>query len=124
MTNQIDATGRQIMPESPADPLLLDVLSGLVALRTLTLADPVERDRAQERATAPGGWADAISEYGDRILNAAQFRGDRQERGRLLTAMAAALAIGACQPGGVTWSGRHWCTTPHPDCPNRPDRSN
>src|SRR5215471_15823155 len=33
------------------------------------------------------------------------------------TAIAKGLGIGACQPGGVTWFGRHWCTAPHGTCP-------
>lgn len=43
---------------------------------------------------------------------------DRQTRSEVLTAMATCLALGALQPGGVTWSGRHWCTAPHADCPH------
>lgn len=38
--------------------------------------------------------------------------------GEVFNFLARSLAIGACQPGGVTWGGMHWCVWPHPCCPN------
>jgi hypothetical protein len=35
----------------------------------------------------------------------------------VFNAIAKGLGIGACQPGGVTWLGKHWCTAPHGTCP-------
>ena len=35
----------------------------------------------------------------------------------IFNAIAKGLAIGALQPGGVTWLGQHWCTAPHGECP-------
>jgi hypothetical protein len=35
----------------------------------------------------------------------------------VFNAIAKGLGIGAYQPGGVTWLGRHWCTAPHGACP-------
>lgn len=78
-----------------APPSLLALLDGLVAL------------------------ADAITEAGDRLTAPGNFQNqtDRHARGQLLAAMATCLALGAEQPGGITWAGAHWCTAPHPDCP-------
>jgi hypothetical protein len=35
----------------------------------------------------------------------------------IFNAVAKGLGLGALVPGGVTWLGRHWCTTPHGKCP-------
>ena len=39
--------------------------------------------------------------------------------GEVFSFLARGLAVLACQPGGVTWRGLHWCAWPHPHCPNR-----
>ena len=38
--------------------------------------------------------------------------------GEAFNFMARGLAVLACQPGGVTYHGMHWCAWPHPRCPN------
>jgi hypothetical protein len=38
--------------------------------------------------------------------------------GEVFNFLARGLALLACQPGGVTWAGLHWCAWPHPRCPN------
>lgn len=98
------------------DPLLLEVLQGLVPLHIAQQATTPQHDQA----TAALRHADTIAAYGDRLTAPGNFQDpdDRRARGRLLTAMAAALAHGAAQPGGITWCGAHWCTSPHPACPN------
>lgn len=99
---------------------LLLVLDGLVPLHLMRLGQPGELARAHAEATAQGGLADVIAEAGDRLTAPGNFRDpeDRRTRGRLLTAMATCLAIGARQPDGITWAGHHWCAAPHDACPN------
>lgn len=107
------------MSDASAPLLLLDVLGGLVPLHLLRLQHhPGELARARSEC---GTLADTIAEHGDRLTNHGSFRDrdHRAERSQLLNAMATALALGAIQDGGVTWAGRHWCTQPHPACPNR-----
>ncbi|MFI9079152.1 hypothetical protein ACIGW8_22225 [Streptomyces sioyaensis] len=101
-----------------APPPLLILLDGLIALqRAGFAAHPGKRDRAFVEA---GDLADTITEAGDRLTASGNFTApaDRQTRGELLTVMATCLALGAEQPGGIDWGGAHWCTAPHPDCPN------
>ena len=100
---------------------LLLVLDGLVPLHLMRLSNPGELARAQREAAIPGGPADVIAESGDRLTASGNFQGDGEHRtrGRLLSALARGLALGALQPGGVTWAGAHWCAAPHPACPNR-----
>lgn len=107
-------------PEAEAIERLLLVLDGLVSLHLMRLGQPGELARAHAEATAQDGLADVIAEAGDRLTAPGNFRDpeDRRTRGRLLTAMATCLAIGAMQPGGITWAGHHWCTAPHDECPN------
>ncbi|WP_445520496.1 hypothetical protein [Streptomyces sp. NEAU-174] len=108
-------------PEATLDSALMMVLTGLVAVRILALARPGEMARAHAEAAADGGLVDIISETGDRLTAPGNFRGpcERKTRAEVLNAMAACLALGAHQPGGVTWAGHHWCTAPHDNCPNR-----
>jgi len=96
---------------------LLLILDGLVPLHLMQLNRPGELHRAHAEA---GDLADRISEAGDRLTAPGNFRNpdDRRERSRVLNAMAVCLALGARQPGGITWAGAHWCTNPHPECPN------
>jgi hypothetical protein len=37
--------------------------------------------------------------------------------GEVFNHLARGVAILACQPGGVTFAGLHWCAYPHPCCP-------
>jgi hypothetical protein len=108
MTTELSHTlDRPLIP-----PLLMTVLDGLIPLHLMRLAQLSEGDRSRlaER------YADALAAGADRLTAPGNFD-DRAERSEALTALAGALAIGAMQPGGVTWAGRHWCTKPHPNCP-------
>lgn len=98
---------------------LMSILDGLLAVNLLRFrAQPLELARARAEADAT---ADVLAEQGDRLTAPGNFSGaeERAKRGQALSAIARALALGALQDGGVTWAGRHWCTTTHPDCPNR-----
>ncbi|MEU9793803.1 hypothetical protein AB0E27_24780 [Streptomyces sparsogenes] len=100
-----------------APPSLLLVLDGLVHLHLARFAaHPTERARVLAETD---NLADRTTETGDRLAAPGNFRNDSDQhaRGQVLTAMATCLALGAEQPGGVSWSGAHWCTAPHPDCP-------
>ncbi len=104
-------------PAAIADPLLIEILNGLVALQMLRLSHSDQQLRTQLEAS---DLAYVIAEHGDRLTNSGSFQdeGNREERGRVLNAMATCLAVGALHDGGVTWAGHHWCTAPHPACPN------
>lgn len=97
--------------------LQFDILNGLVALRLAEFTQPEAHAAAAARAAET---ADVIAEYGDRITAPGNFTdpADRRDRGRAFAAMATAIALGAHQPGGITWAGHHWCTTPHVNCVN------
>jgi hypothetical protein len=58
----------------------------------------------QTRAAEPSG---VIGSRGDDILFHAAKKG---ETASAFNALAEGLAIAACQPGGVTAFGQHWCT--------------
>lgn len=109
--------------DTDARERLLLVLDGLVPLHLMRLSSPVELARAQQESALPGGPADVIAESGDRLTASGNFRGEGEHRtrGKVLSAMAQGLALGAMQPGGVTWAGAHWCTAAHDACPNRRD---
>jgi hypothetical protein len=38
--------------------------------------------------------------------------------GEVFNFLARGLAVLACQPGGITWAGLHWCAYRHPCCPS------
>lgn len=56
----------------------------------------------------------AVAERGDALM----FGGKRGEAGAVFSQLATGLAILACQPGGVTFAGMHWCAYSHPGCPD------
>lgn len=93
-------------------PMLLTVLNGLIPLHLARLAGLSEGDRRRLAEQ----YADGLATGADRLVMPGNFT-DRRERSQALTALAGGLAIGAMQPGGITWAGRHWCVTPHPGCP-------
>ncbi|MGW7001335.1 hypothetical protein ACWGCW_00560 [Streptomyces sp. NPDC054933] len=101
---------------------LLAILHGLVPLHIARLQnDPRALDRARDTA---GAIADTIAGSGDRLTAPGNFQGPKEQASRrqALNALVRALALGAYQPGGITWSGAHWCVRPHDHCPNRPQR--
>lgn len=110
-----------------ADERLLLILDGLVPLQLMRLSNPRERERAFRKIISSNvirfgsdlvddpvmdSLADVIASYSDRLTAPGNFRkrADHHERGRVLNAVATALALGAFTPGGVTFAGRHWCT--------------
>lgn len=108
------------MTEPMLDPLLKTVLDGLIALRLIEHRDPaLLAERTADLAPRLG---DQIAEYGDRITAPGNFTDpdDRLVRSRLLAAMSTCIALGAAQPGGITWAGHHWCITQHVNCVNAP----
>ena len=67
-----------------------------------------------------------IAAHGDALM----FRSKKGETARSFNALARGLAIGAYQPGGITFAGQHWCTDhdvctgakPAPEPPPEPRR--
>jgi hypothetical protein len=94
-------------------PALLTAIEGLIPLHLIRLAELSDGDRRRLAEQ----YADALGSAGDRLTAPGNFD-DRAERSRALTALAGALALGALQPGGITWAGRHWCSSPHVNCVN------
>lgn len=77
-------------------------------LTTLELAVPMHiaevRTHSEEwRAGEARRCADVIAAHGDHL----QFGG--KYCAATFNAVARGLALGACQPGGVTYHGKHWC---------------
>lgn len=89
-----------------------NILQGLVPIRIAHIMgmSPYKREILLAQAT------DRIAGGGDRVTARGNFT-DRADRAETLSALAAGLALGALQPGGITWDGLHWCVSPHPDCP-------
>jgi hypothetical protein len=90
---------------------LQDSLLGL----SLAAAVPMWIPRAgqlteTERLARGRELAQFIAEHGDDVLYRGAKNGDSA---KAFNAVAEALAIGACQPGGVTAFGQHWCTDHH-----------
>lgn len=69
----------------------------------------------EHRQIAAAEAGDAISGHGDALMFGS---GKRGETAGVFTQLARGLAIGACNPGGVTFAGMHWCAWSHPHCPN------
>lgn len=68
-------------------------------------------------ATAPAGTLHGQPGTRSRAAAGATASPSPPCAGEILNAIARGLAIGALQPGGVTWLGLHWCTAPHGACP-------
>lgn len=94
-------------------PMLWTVLDGLIAVQAARIAELSEGDRRRLAEQ----YADALATGADRLTAPGNFT-DRRERAAALTALAGAIAIGAGQPGGITWAEHHWCTRPHVNCVN------
>jgi hypothetical protein len=93
--------------------MLLTVLNGLIPVQAARIADLSAGDRRRLAEQ----YADALATGADRLTAPGNFT-DRRERSAALTALAGGIAIGAIQPGGITWAGHHWCTRPHVNCVN------
>lgn len=93
--------------------MLLTAIEGLIPLHFARLAALSEGDRKRMAEQ----YADQLATGADRLTAPGNFE-DRRERSQAITALAGAIAVGATQPGGVTWAGRHWCTNPHVNCVN------
>jgi len=62
-----------------------------------------------QRAARAATLADYLAAHGDDILYQGRGTGDTA---RAFNSLAEAVAIGACQPGGITIFGRHWQSSP------------
>lgn len=88
---------------------------------TLQLAVPLQMWELrhcddQQRVAMAAAAADVVASHGDDL----QFGG--RHCAEAFNALARGLAIGAHQPGGITFRGLHWCTSAHEGCPTiRPD---
>lgn len=72
--------------------------------------DREERQAACTRCANPKCWC--------------QIRGEASwSAGEVFNHLARGLAVLACQPGGVTFAGQHWCVYSHPRCPASPVQS-
>ncbi|GAB1646875.1 hypothetical protein [Krasilnikovia sp. MM14-A1259] len=67
-------------------------------------------DAARRMAEAADA-ATVIGSHGDDLQYGGKHCADA------FNALARGLAIGAYQPGGITFAGMHWCTTIHEGCP-------
>lgn len=65
-----------------------------------------------QRIGRTGELAEIIASKGDAILYRSTKRG---ESAKAFNALAEGLAIGAFQPGGVTFAGQHYCAN-HAEC--------
>jgi hypothetical protein len=62
-------------------------------------------------------WADVIASAGDLLWPSPKGKAGALPPGHVASAVACGLVLLAACPGGVTFDGRHWCTTPHDGCP-------
>jgi hypothetical protein len=88
------------------EELLTMALSAAVPLKIADLADY----SPDARARLAVGCADAIAAHGDDL----QYGG--ADCVPAFAALARGLAVGAYQPGGITFAGTHWCAAGC-DCP-------
>lgn len=71
---------------------------------------------AEQLREVADGCADLVAAHGDDL----QFGGPRCAAA--FNALAGGLAVLAYCPGGVAFTGLHWCVHSHPCCPRRPAR--
>jgi len=115
-----------LAPPHPADSertaLLRVTLETAVPMWAVTVASWPTGRRLREAHEA----AEVISHGADVLFHAPMRKPGAAAPGQMAreyrpaevcNAIAKALGIGAHQPGGVTWLGRHWCTAPHGTCP-------
>lgn len=77
----------------------------------LTIAEVADWTFEQRQAAAREASA-MVAHHGDHLLYGGRHTAET------FNALARGLAVGAYQPGGVTFAGAHWCVHPHPGCPN------
>ncbi len=96
---------------------LLAALDGQVPLFMLEIRDwTFEQRKAWLDVEAITNTADVL-QYGS---GPRRTKDERDASIRALNALAYGLAVGAYQPGGMDFAGRHWCAEPHCGCPGRP----
>jgi hypothetical protein len=70
------------------------------------------------RAAMASGFAGSIASRGDLLWpDPRPRRAADTEAHEVAAAVSAGLFLLADCPGGVSFSGQHWCTAPHPGCP-------
>jgi hypothetical protein len=89
-------------------PVLLLTLQLAVPL---TIAEVADWSFEQREEAAREGAA-AVAQHGDDLLYGGRHCA------ATFNQLALGLAVGAYQPGGVTFANAHWCVHPHPECPN------
>jgi hypothetical protein len=96
------------MSDTPATnlDLLADALSLTVPVRIVELAGLTDNQRYARLSRL----AEIVGTRGDSL----QWRSKTATHGQAFAAFSDALALAAYEPGGITWRGHHWCTTPHP----------
>jgi hypothetical protein len=93
------------MTTSMVPPALLPSLEVAVPLRVREMRCLCFERRAARAAEA----ASVIAEHGDDSLFRSKAKGATR---RAFVALASAIALGAQQPGGITFVGRHWEAPP------------
>ena len=89
-------------------------------LMALEAAVPLEIHRVRDwswewRQRTAADVGEVIAYEGDTLM----YGGKSGDAARVFNRLARGLACGACQPGGVTFAGLHWCAWSHPWCPSR-----
>lgn len=90
----------------PTGGLLGISLAAMVPLRIAELADLTD----DQRIALADGIPDAIAGHGDDLLYGGKHCA------QTWAALVRALAIGAYQPGGITFGDLHWCAGPAGSC--------
>lgn len=106
---EADRRLREQLEASSRNALLLITLDVAVPLRILEMQDWTP-DRRIESAKGIG---QLITEKGDVL----QFGGRKGEAAQVFNALAQGLAVGAYQPGGIRFGGRHWVVEQEPERP-------
>lgn len=94
--------------------ILRDVQGGLAFLVPITIAEfrPLTVEARMVRA---GEDSSNIAHNADQLIRGQADR--RSRKNSVLASVARAMAIGAFNPGGITFLGVHACDEPHEDCP-------